>query len=88
MVQVKMVLPVEKLNSENYKLWAFCMEYYLHREGLWVFVNDPLDSPTPAEEERDKCVVAAIVLSLRYDQIVYITSAVSAAEAWVSLQAV
>lgn len=87
MAQVQMALPVEKLNSNNYKLWVFRVKHYLCR-GLWEYVQNPPEDPTAAEEVADSHALVAIVLSLSDDQIVHVINANNSAEAWESLRAV
>lgn len=58
----------------------------LTKEGCWKVVNEPKPNPAPANwTEKDEQALATIGLAVEDSQLIHISKAKTAAEAWKSL---
>lgn len=79
------VILVDRLTESNYSTWAMRIEFFLKKEGLWRYINDPLSSPMGAEEAANEKTLAHIVLSVVDCDLVHIWGKDTVQKAWEAL---
>lgn len=88
MATASALMLVDKLTETNYSISVFKVEHLLKREGLWTFVKNSPQNPSPALKEADEKALALIVLSLLDSQLVYVRETTTSKEAWDNLKGV
>lgn len=78
---------IAKLNSSNYQIWKYKVEFLLISEGIWDVIAEPRPGvPDEAWIRKDDQARAAIGLLVEDSQLIHIRQAKNALDAWNSLR--
>lgn len=80
----KALYSFDKLNNNNYAIWAFKMKMLLIKEELWIAVEGEAPPGTDAREllRKSEKALSIIALMVGNDQVTHIQSSTTAKGAW------
>lgn len=78
---------IQKLNSDNYAVWSYKMEFLLIKNNLWGVIMDAKPEPPPdAWTKKDNQARATIGFMVEDSQLLHIRNAKTAQDAWKMLK--
>uniref|UniRef100_A0A336KVP2 CSON014982 protein n=1 Tax=Culicoides sonorensis TaxID=179676 RepID=A0A336KVP2_CULSO len=89
MADMKNLYGFEKLNNQNYSVWAFKMKMLLIKEDLWMTIEGNIPEGIDAREihKKHEKALSMIALMVENDQVTLIKDSKSGKAAWCILKA-